>query len=63
MIVDYCTQRDIISSSCTGLIFQHAKRIFTKIPHSSLFFFFLFKNVLIRLASAKNLVYNTQFVA
>lgn len=27
------------------------------------FFFFLFKNVLIRLASAKNLVYNTQFVA
>lgn len=59
--MDYCTQREITSSSWTGLIFQLAKIIFHK--NTSFVFFeliFLLRNVLIILSSAKNLVYDIQ---
>lgn len=87
--MEYCTQREITSSSWTGLIFQHnffkklffqnyffkkKNYFFSKKKHyfffkiifqknTSFVFFeliFLFRNVLIILASAKNLVYDIQ---
>lgn len=55
MIVDYHVQRE--------MIFEHSTWIFTKILNLYFSLIFLFRNVLISLASAKNLVYNIEFIA